>query len=94
MRGPEPHYQSEFPSSFVEQARDLSQRRTVPHQTWQRARLVVLLDEDPARTNPAAAREVGVHENTVRKWRKRWAEGDFSLDDKPGRGRKRTYAPF
>jgi hypothetical protein len=29
-----------------------------------------------------------LHPNSVRLWRRRWAEGDFTLEDEPGRGRK------
>src|SRR6266478_916765 len=31
--------------------------------------------------------------DSVRRWRRRWALGHFSLEDKPGRGRKPDFSP-
>jgi hypothetical protein len=36
---------------------------------------------------------VGLHPNSVRLWRQRWAEGDFSLEDQGGRGRPASFSP-
>ena len=93
MSGPAPTYQPAFPSEFVEQARVLVVSRTVPRRTWQRARLVVLLDEDPATDNVAAGRVVGLHENSVRTWRRRWAAGEFSWEDRPRSGPPPRFFP-
>ena len=93
MPGPTPLYQPCFPLEFVVEARLLSCRRTAPAHLLQRARLVVLLYEQPEISNVAAASAVGVHPNSVRLWRQRWASGLFDLDDQPGRGRKPTFSP-
>lgn len=93
MPGPVPVYQPSFPSEFVEQARAMAGSRTVPRRTWQRARLVVLLDENPATDNVSAGRAVGLHENSVRTWRRRWAAGDFSWEDRPRCGRPPRFSP-
>ena len=39
----------------------------------QRASLAVLLVENPSLTDLDAARRLGLHEDTVRKWRVRWS---------------------
>ena len=93
MPGPAPRDQPTFPSVFVERARQLVRERTVPYQLWQRAQLVVLLQADPRRSNVQAAAEVHLHPNAVRAWRRRWARGQFVLDDTPGRGRKARFSP-
>src|SRR5262249_57148531 len=31
--------------------------------------------------------------NSVGAWRRRWAAGDFALEDEAGRGRKATFSP-
>jgi hypothetical protein len=40
-----------------------------------------------------AAAGVGLHPDSVRHWRQRWARGDFSLEDGPGRGCKARFSP-
>lgn len=93
MPGPAPVYQPTFPSEFVEQARALVVSRTTARRTWQRAKLVVLFDEDPATDNVAAGLAVGLHENSVRTWRRRWAAGEFSWEDRPRSGRPPLFSP-
>jgi hypothetical protein len=39
-----------------------------------------------------AATHVGLHPDSVRHWRQRWATGDFCLRDEPGRGRHHKHA--
>ena len=68
-------------------------QRTVPYQLRQRAVLVMLLSEQPLVSNSEAAQRVQLHPRSVRRWRHRWATGDFALDDKPGRGRKADFSP-
>lgn len=94
MPGPTPVDQPVFPVEFVEQAEIIIKQRTAPLHLWRRAMLVVLLDADPEMSSPEAGRWVGLHENSVRNWRRRWTEGDFSLTDKPGRGRKPRFSPL
>lgn len=93
MPGPSPLYQPDFPPDFVEQARRIVRRRTIAYQLHQRANLVLLLHEYPLLSNVAAAGQVHLHPNAVRHWRRRWAQGEFFLEDAPGRGRKARFSP-
>jgi hypothetical protein len=93
MRGPLPSYRPAFPPTFLEQAATIAWQRTVPYQVRQRAALVLLLSQQPLVSNGEAAQRVPLHPRSVRRWRHRWATGDFSLDDKPGRGRKADFSP-
>jgi len=53
----------------------------------QRARLALLLHEQPDLRSPQAARRLGQSTAWVCKWRRRWVEQAFSLQDasRPGR---------
>ena len=93
MCGPLPRYRPEFPSTFLEQAEQIARQRTVPYQLRQRAALVLLLSHQPLVSNSEAAQRVQLHPRSVRRWRHRWVQGDFSLEDKPGRGRKADFSP-
>jgi len=55
--------------------------------------LVLLLHYQPTLSNVQAAACVGLHPNSVRLWRQRWAKGIFDLEDQPGRGRKPSFSP-
>ena len=94
MPGPSPAYQPKFPPEFVDQMAQIVRQRTVAHRIWQRAQLALLLHQKPTISNPEAAGEIGLHENAVRCWRRRWASGDFSLEDRAGRGRKPHFSPL
>jgi Helix-turn-helix domain len=94
LPGPTPHYQPCFPAEFLIRARLLSRQRTAKAHFRQRARLALLLHYQPELSNVAAAAEVGLHPNSVRLWRQRWAEGIFDLEDQPGRGRKPAFSPL
>ena len=93
MCGPLPSYRPEFPPTFLEQAAKIAGQRTVSYQLRQRVALVLLLAQQPLVSNSEAAQQVQLHPRSVRRWRYRWATGDFSLDDKPGRGRKADFSP-
>ena len=94
MPGPSPHYCPEFPAEFVAQAQRLARQRTVAFHLRQRSRLVLLLQQQPRSSNVAAAAQVGLHPNSVRHWRRRWSQGDFALEDAPGRGGKPEFPPL
>ena len=94
MRGPLPSYRPEFPTTFLEQAEQSVRQRTVPYQRRQRAALVLLLHQQPLVSNSEAAALVQLHLRSVQRWRRRWATGDFSLEDEPGRGRKAAFSPL
>jgi predicted ArsR family transcriptional regulator len=93
MPGPLPELQPKFRREHLVQAQEILRRRTLEQRLAQRARLATLLAEDGAIRNPEAARLLGVHENTVRNWRKRWVEEKFTLVDKPRPGRPRVFSP-
>ena len=93
MRGPLPSYRPVFPSTFLEQAEKTAGQRAVPYQLRQRATLVLLLYHQPLVSNLEAAQRVQLHLCSVQRWRRRWAQGDFALEDKPGRGRKAAFSP-
>ena len=93
MRGPLPSYRPVFPSTCLEQAETIAGQRAVPYQLRQRATLVLLLYHQPLVSHGEAAQRVQLHLCSVQRWRRRWAHGDFSLDDKPGRGRKAAFSP-
>ena len=92
MPGPSP-VPCTFPDDFVQVALDTVRRRTVPFQVVQRFRLILLLHEQPDMKNDKAAKEVGLSTRQVQRWRSRWAAGDFSIEDQPGRGRKPVFSP-
>jgi hypothetical protein len=94
MRGPQPIHRPAFPADFLAQARQISRRRTAPAAQRQRAALACLLHEEPLLAHAQAADRVGMHPVSVRRWRQRWASGNFSIDDEPGRGRKPTFSPL
>lgn len=96
MPGPMPQYQPIIPAEVRPQLEQITRKTTAPHQLVQRAKLALLLQEQPDVDNPALARRLGQHYNWVRYWRKRWATDGFTLEalqDKPGRGRKPRLSP-
>jgi hypothetical protein len=93
MSGPQPTFRPWFPPDFLEQAHTIAQQRTVRFQLRQRATLVLLLHEEPTLSNVEAGRSVRLHPDSVRDWRRRWSQGDWTLEDRAGRGRKPTSSP-
>jgi len=93
MPGPSP-VPCSFPDDFVQVALDTVRRRTVAIQVVQRFRLALLLHEHPDMKNDEAAKEVGLSARQVQRWRSRWAAGDFSIEDRSGRGRKAAFSPI
>ena len=93
MPGPSPHYRPSFPDDFLAEARRLVAARTAASHLRQRAQIVLLLHEDPSITNAEAGARLGLHPNCVRRWRQRWAQGNLTLEDAPGRGRKPVFSP-
>jgi hypothetical protein len=92
MPGPSP-VPCTFPDDFVQVALNTVRRRTVAVQVVQRFRLALLLHEHPTMKNDTAAKEVGLSARQVQRWRSRWAAGDFSIEDRAGRGRKPVFSP-
>jgi hypothetical protein len=92
MRGPSPTACT-FPDDFLQEARATVTRRTVSVQAAQRFRLALLLHELPRLSNEAVADRVGLSARQVQRWRQRWSAGDFSIEDRAGRGRKPDFSP-
>jgi hypothetical protein len=93
MSGPHPTYCPMFPEEFLEKARAEVRRKTAFQRSVQRSRLALLVYEHPDWDQEQLGRQVGLSRRQVHRWRKRWTEGDFSLDDEAGRGRKAVFSP-
>ena len=93
MSGPYPLSCPAFPDDFLQRARWEVRCRTAPYQAVQRSQLALLLHENPSLAHEEAGRQVGLSGRQVRRWRRRWAAGNFSLADAPGRGRKADFSP-
>ena len=83
MRGPRP-VPCIFPEAFLQAAMDTVRRRTASVQDVQRFRLVLLLHDRPNISHDDAAQTIGLSARQVQRWRRRWAAGDFDVDDLPG----------
>ncbi len=94
MPGPSPHYRPIFPDDFLTEARRLVAARTAASHLRQRAQLALLLHERPSTSNVEVAARLGLHPNCVRRWRQRWAGGNFTFQDAPGRGRTPAFSPL
>ena len=93
MRGPLSTYQPTFSPEFLAEAQQAVRQRKVPAGRRQRAALVCLLHAEPRLSHGQAAVRVGMQAISVRRWRQRWASGEFSLEDRSGRGRKAVFSP-
>jgi hypothetical protein len=93
MPGPSPHYRPSFPDEFLAEARRLITARTAASHLRQRAHMVLLLHERPSISNVDLAARLDLHPNCARRWRQRWARGNLTLQDAPGRGRKPVFSP-
>jgi hypothetical protein len=93
MPGLKPIYQPIFTDAQVKEAERITKKHTASYNQVIRAKLVLLLYEQPDIENPTAAHLLGHHENWVRLCRKRWCNGDFLLKDKHRSGRKSVFSP-
>ena len=93
MPGPAPTYQPTFTPEQVADCERLVRQHRAPQLQVARAKLALLLHDDPTIDHPAAAQQLGKHPHWVRGWRRRWVHEGFRLTDKPGRGRKPTFSP-
>lgn len=94
MSGPAPACQPRVPKAFLDEAQHVVAQPTVALRRGPRARLALLLHDHPQLSNVQAGHPVSLSDQAVRFWRRRWASGDFSLDDQPGRGRKPGWSPL
>jgi hypothetical protein len=93
MSGPTPTFCPVFPEDFLREARGAVRRKTALYQSIQRYQLALLLHQEPYVPHEEAGQRVGLSGAQVRRWRKRWAAGDFSVADASGRGRKPVFSP-
>jgi Winged helix-turn helix len=93
MPGPTPTLCPVFPEDFIQQAHLTVRRKTASHQAVQRYQLGLLLHQEPHLSHEEAGHRVGLSGSQVRRWRRRWTAGDFSVLDTSGRGRKPTFSP-
>jgi len=93
MAGPPPTYQPTFSDAQVAACRALLRRQSAPQAQAYRAKLALLLHDDPRLDNEAAGRALGKHANWVRYWRRIWVREGFRLTDRPGRGAKPALSP-
>jgi len=91
--GGQPEYQPTFTEEQVQQARAVVAQPTAGYARVQRAKLALLLYEQPDIRSPVAARQLGYGMRWVRKWRKRWTTQGFSLEDAPRSGRPSRFSP-
>jgi len=89
-----PQYRPQFSEADLEKARVIVRRQTSRQDYVLRARIALLLAECPTISNPEAARRLGVHENTIRYWRKEWSERGFRVEIREGRGQKPRLSPL
>jgi len=94
MSGPVPTFCPVFPEDFLQQARIEVRRKTASYQSVQRFQLALLLHEMPHVGHEEAGQRVGLSGRQVRRWRMRWAAGDFTVTDASGRGPKADFSPL
>ena len=93
MPGPAPMFCPVLPEDFLRQARVEVRRKPGSDQSVQRSQLALLLQEELRWGQAEAGQHGGLSAGQVRRWRKRWAAGEFSVADKMGRGRKAEFSP-
>jgi hypothetical protein len=91
MPGPKPAQQPQFTTEELAQARQVAHQYSAPFCQVVRAHLTLLLAECPGTSNAEAARRLGLDEDTIYKWCRRWAEQGWALDDRPRPGRPRAF---
>jgi hypothetical protein len=94
MPGPAPAHRPAFTPEQLAACERLVRQHNAPQLQVARAKLALLLHDDPAVDHATAARRLGKHPNWVRAWRRAWAHEGFRLADKPGRGRKPAFPPL
>jgi hypothetical protein len=77
----------------LDRARRAVRSGTMEHRLVRRFQLALLLNLQPLLPHEAVGARVGLSGRQVRRWRQRWAAGDFGVDDLPGRGRKPRFSP-
>jgi transposase-like protein len=93
MAGSRAVHRPEFSPEELEEARRLARRHNAPFSEVMRARLALLIHEEPDLSHAEAGRRIGLDRETVYKWRRRWATQGWSVRDAPRSGRPRAFSP-
>lgn len=93
MRGRRSHFHPVFSEQELAEAKAVAQAHHAPHAKVIRARLALLLVNRPEISHVEAGKMLGVHEQTVCKWRRRWCREGFSLEDRRRPGRPPRFSP-
>ena len=88
-----PTHQPQFTAEQLAHARKVAAQHAAPAREVRRARLTLVLAEDPDRSHAEVGQLCDLDPETVYKWRRRWAAGDWSLQDAPRPGRPRVFSP-
>jgi len=86
-------YQPTFTEEQLATARRVAAQHTAPHNQVLRARLTLVLAEEPSLPHETAGKRVGLKPHTVYKWRRRWCQQGWSLEDAPRPGRRGAFSP-
>jgi transposase len=87
-----PH-QPAFTAAQLLEARTVAAQHSAPHAQVLRARLTLVLADEPTISHREAAVRSGLRYPTLYKWRRRWTEQGWSLEDAPRPGRKPVFSP-
>jgi hypothetical protein len=89
-RGPKPAYPIRLNGEQTEELRRIARLRKAAYDVVLRAKILLLAWEHPGWSNMQIAQEVGTHDWTVRKWRKRWCRNPV-IGDAPRAGAPRFF---
>jgi transposase len=90
---PKPHYQPQFTPEQLAEATKVAAQHSAPISHVRRARLALVLAEHPDLSHAEIGALCGLDDETVYKWRRRWATHGWSLTDAPRSGRPRAFSP-
>lgn len=93
---PKPHHQPQFTPEQLAHARQVVAQHSAPQREVRRARLTLALAEHPDLSHAEIGARCGLDDETVYKWRRRWATAGpdgWSLQDAPRPGRPAAFSP-
>jgi hypothetical protein len=86
-------YQPQFTEEQLAEARRVAAQHSASHAQVLRARLALVLAENPSVAHEIAGERCGLKKHTVYKWRRRWCQQGWSLEDAPRPGRPSAFSP-
>lgn len=90
---PKPHYQPTFTPEQLAEAHQVVAKHSSPQAHVRRARLALVLAEQPELSHKEVGALCDLDDETVYKWRRRWTLHGWSLTDAPRSGRPRAFSP-